>query len=254
MIKNKDLKKAELKIKRRKKIINLIKRNISIPKISKELNIAKSTIYYHYKKIKGRKYKKTKIPEDDKIIGEFMGIFAGDGNFFFDKNKYQYRISIFLHAIDDKIYAEYIKELVKSNFNKKMQEYKRENLLTLRIYSKGIYNMIKENLNLFPAKTYNICIKKPLNKMSKEFLTYFVRGIIDTDGHYKKDGRIVLCLVSKKMVDQVSIILKKFSIDNKIYIRNKKKNEKTQYELIIPRRYAKEYINKVGFSNKRKMR
>ncbi len=77
----------------------------------------------------------------------------------------------------------------------------------------------------------------------------FIRGIVDTDGHYKKDGRIVLCLASKKIVYQVSSILKKFNIDNKIYIR---KGERLHYEMIIPKRETVKYLKIIGFSNKRK--
>ncbi len=66
-------------------IVRLIKNNNSIPKISKKLNVSKSTVHHHYKKIKGPKYKKTVIPKEDSILGEFLGVFSGDGGFFLIK-------------------------------------------------------------------------------------------------------------------------------------------------------------------------
>jgi len=235
-----------------KEIIELIKEGISLNKISKKLNIPKSSIYYYYKKIKGRKFPKPIIPNDDKILGEFLGIFAGDGSFFYDKKRYNYTISIGLHAIDDRAYGNYIKSLIEKNFNKKVREYTKDNALTLVFYSKDIFKLIDKYLNLLPKKTYNIYIKKSFNSLSNDFLRLFVRGIVDTDGHHKKDGRIVLCLVSKRMIQQVSSILKSLSINNKVYIKNKKLPKRKQYELTIPKREVEKYIKIIGFSNKRK--
>lgn len=114
----------------------------------------------------------------------------------------------------------------------------KENGLTLKFYSKDIAKWIHEYLKLIPTKTYHVKLKKELKELSEDFLKYFVRGIIDTDGHHKKDGRIVLCLVSKEMVEQVSVILKELKIENKIYIRNRNPPEVMEYELTIPKRYT----------------
>lgn len=54
------------------------------------------------------------------------------------------------------------------------------------------------------------------------------------------------------MVEQISLALKNFSIENKIYKINKKPHEKTQYTLIIPKKESKKYMQIIGFSNKRK--
>ena len=102
-------------------------------------------------------------------------------------------------------------------------KYIRNNSLTLKVYSKDIYLMIKEYLNIFPIKTHNIHLIS-INHSDK-FLASFVRGLFDTDGHHKKDGRLVLCLTSKKLIDQISEILKnKFKINSKTYFRKTKEN------------------------------
>ncbi|MFW9880704.1 MAG: LAGLIDADG family homing endonuclease [Candidatus Thorarchaeota archaeon] len=237
----------------RDEIKSLIKNNVSIPQISKQLNVAKSTVYYHYKSIKGRKYSIPTIPEKDAVLGEFLGIFAGDGSLILSKD-YHYRISIYLHANDDREYANYIKELIQNNFNKKVREYINENSLHLTFYSVDIYYLIKKYVNLYPHKTYNIYIKNP-EKLSNKFLSYFIRGLFDTDGHHKKDGRLVLCLASKKMIYQMSEILKtRFKILSSVYKRNVKSPWKDQYELYIPKREVAKYRKEIGFSNKRKER
>ena len=80
---------SRLKKEMKQELINQIKKNNSINKISKELFLAKSTIYYYYRKIKGRKYKKLGIvTKYSKKEGEIVGIFAGDGSQYFEPKKY----------------------------------------------------------------------------------------------------------------------------------------------------------------------
>ncbi|MBI2109900.1 hypothetical protein HYT58_01860 [Candidatus Woesearchaeota archaeon] len=234
-------------------VLELIRGDNSINKIKELTGLAKSTIYYHYKKIKGKRWPIVTIPADDKILGEFLGIFAGDGSFFHRKKTGHYRIAIHLHAIDDKDYGAYIKGLIEKNFSKKVWEYYRPpNSLSLYFNSVDISNLIKNYLNLYPKKTYDIHLNKPLDGLPKEFLTYFVRGIVDTDGHVNKYGQIVLCLASKRMIEQISLILNKFDIKNKISIREKRPPEHLQYEVKMLRRDAQDYLKIIGFSNKRK--
>jgi len=192
----------------------LIKKGVSIPNISKFLNVGRSTIYYHYKKIKGRKYPLVNLSNNDKVKGEFLGVFSGDGNFFFDKNGHHYRICISLHAIDDKDYGFYLKEVIKKNFNKKVRVYfTKDNALRLVFYSKKIYQLIDEYLNIKGYKTLNISLKKSIFSLSDDFLTYFVRGVIDTDGHVNKHSQIILGLISKRLILQISNILKLYNVN-----------------------------------------
>lgn len=248
-----NLTKINQKLIKREKILNLINMGISIPKISKKLHVGKSTIYYHYRKIMGRKFPLVKIPNDDKVLGEFLGAFSGDGSFFFDRKIGHYTISIHLNSSDDKNYGFYLKDLIEKNFNKKVRIYfKPKKELLLVFYSREIFRLIDNYLNIKGNKTLNISIKKPLRYLSDEFLTYFVRGLMDTDGSMNKDSQILLCLISKKMILQVSEILKKVGIDNKIRQRKVRPNEHTLYELKILKKNAMKYLDRVGFSNKHK--
>jgi len=128
---------------RKNQIIALIKKDISIPVISNTLDVGKSTVYYHYKKIKGRKYALPKIPTNDMVIGEFLGAFAGDGSFFYDKKTGHYTISFHLHAKDDLQYGFYLKKIIEKNFDKKVRFYSKKNELRLSFYSKRILSLLK---------------------------------------------------------------------------------------------------------------
>ncbi|MFB6208558.1 MAG: hypothetical protein ABEJ56_00280 [Candidatus Nanohaloarchaea archaeon] len=71
----------------------------SVNYIMKILDIPKSTVYYHLKKEVGQKQKENsiEIPEESEIIGEICGVFAGDGNYYYDEKKCEYRIKIILN-------------------------------------------------------------------------------------------------------------------------------------------------------------
>jgi hypothetical protein len=238
----------------REQIIREIKKGISIPKICKKLQIGKSTVYYHYKKLKGKKYPKTIIPTNQRILGEFIGIFAGDGNRYYWKKNGAYSIRIYLHSIDDLEYSKYIAKLIEDNFNRSVSKYddKKFNKTTLKFYSKDVFYLLEDYLDLSQRKTKDLQIKRDINTLSKEFQKAFIRGIIDTDGHYKNDGRISISLIALKMIQQISNMLKALKIENKTYKIKKNPPENDLYELIIPRRFAPTYVSIIGFSNKRK--
>ena len=225
----------------------------SINAISRFLNLSKSTIYHYYKKIKGRKFKLAVVPADDKVLGEFLGAFAGDGGMFYDKKYWHYTISIYLHKTDDKLYSLYLKELIEKNFNKKVRVYIHAgSALRLTFRSKTIYKLIEDYLVTSGNKTLNISIKKPISELSDDFLIYFIRGLIDTDGHVDKYGKVILALISQNMIEQVAIILKKLGIDSKISLRKVRPNEHQLYAIRILKKDAGRYLSLIGFSNKYK--
>lgn len=236
----------------REEIITLIKQGISIPKISKKLGINKSKIYYHYKKIKGRKYSLEVLPSNNQVIGEFLGAFAGDGSCYYDKKRGHYTINFHLHAKDDKQYGLFLQKTIKKNFKKKVRSYSVKNELRLVFYSKKVFEFIEGYLTIEKNKTLNVSLRWPLNAFSKQFKASFVRGLFDTDGHVRQGGRLALGLISEQLILQVSNILKEFEIDNRIYLRKKLPNQHRLYELTIPRRYLATYLKRIGFSNKRK--
>jgi len=198
-------------MKKKDEIIRFIKEGNSINKIRKMTGCAKSTIYYHYKKIKGRKKKPVEISfEKERELGEFLGIFAGDGSFTLGKNSH-YKIRIHL-GFYEKEYADFLVKQLTTWFNKKPHIYykkyqNKDSSIDLHYDSKLIYNFLKEHLVWEGRKTYTVRLKK-LDLRKREFNLGFLRGLIDTDGnYYAPKRRISFSSTSKLLADQAEKII-----------------------------------------------
>jgi orotate phosphoribosyltransferase-like protein len=63
------------------KIIELIRKGLSLNRVANKLSRSKSTIYYYYKKLNKRRKLKVDFQNlTDKELGYLVGLFAGDGN------------------------------------------------------------------------------------------------------------------------------------------------------------------------------
>jgi hypothetical protein len=193
-------------------VINLIKKGESINKIRKITGLAKSTIYHHYKKIKGRKIKRIKFNFiNHNELGEFLGIFSGDGGFYKSK-KYHYSIRIHTGYYEEG-YKRYLSKKLPLWFNKKPHfyylKYKNKNSTIIFHYdSKKIYSLLREYLDWKGKKTYTVKLKN-LDLNNKKFNLGFLRGLIDTDGnYYEPKRRLSFSTVSRKLAYQVYKIIK----------------------------------------------
>ncbi len=66
------------------RVITLYKEGNSLKKLSKDLGIGESSLYYHIRKTYGRVYPEIKFnPTKQSELGEIIGAFVGDGNFFY---------------------------------------------------------------------------------------------------------------------------------------------------------------------------
>jgi predicted transcriptional regulator len=75
------------------KIIELIRKGVSLNRVANKLSRSKSTIYYYYKKLNKRRKLKVDFQNlTDKELGYLVGLFAGDGNLDFRKSNYSYRV------------------------------------------------------------------------------------------------------------------------------------------------------------------
>ena len=159
-----------LSLQVRNELVLLINRNVSINKISKKLNLAKSTIYYYYKKIKGRKIPlpKFEIGLSEKE-GEIVGIFAGDGSQYFNKKNYKYEVNVHFgqHNYD---YLLYVKKLYESFFNKKFFIVKEHKIpRRIRINSKAIFYYFDNYLTYKKSSKHNTVELRSL-EFPKKFL------------------------------------------------------------------------------------
>ena len=228
----------------------LINKNISLNNISKITNKSKSTLYHHYAKIKGRKFSKIKFNYTDEELGEFLGIFTGDGGFYFDKARYKYIIRIYTGLLD----KDYNNDLIKffnKIFDKKPHNYIKfkDNVCILTYHSKDIYLLLKKFLDWNGTKTYSINIKEP-NNYSKDFYIGFLRGLFDTDGNfYRPKNRVSYGTVSSKLAFQVNEIMNSLGFYPSLYI-NKKEGF---YTLNLHGKPAINFLESVQPRNKRKI-
>lgn len=241
---------ALLSSKIKDEISNRIKNGISINNISKDLNLGKSTIYYYYKKINGKKFVELQfIPKNSETEGEINGIFAGDGSQYYAAKRSSYQVNVHFGA-KNYWYACYVKELFEKFFNKKFRlRWESKTQLRLRTESKKIFNYFQNYLSY--DRHIKHCTVRLRNNCSFKFKIGFLRGMFDTDGCFKhvpeeKRTRIFYSTTSKTLAKQISVLLFKLDIQNSIYVRNREHiNEKTIYVVNIPKPATHKFINAV---------
>ena len=205
-------------------IKRLARQGESVNEIKDKLDLAKSTVYYHFKKEVGQKQKENqvKIPEDEEVKGEICGIFAGDGNFHHDNNGH-YRMQFFLNYNDE--YWKELKDFLSDKLRKEPMVFHNEekSRTVIRYSSKKLYEMIKEHLEWEDDKTVSIRLKN--QQESREFKSGFLRGLIDTDGYKeKKFRRYIYGTISRSLRDNFSEILDELDISHTTYKEKARKD------------------------------
>jgi hypothetical protein len=109
---------ARLHPDKKEKVVRLITAGVSIKQISATTGIAKSTICYYCKKIRGKKKEYPALKQEfSRVSGEIVGIFAGDGSQYFFNKSYHYEVNIHFGA-KNRAYAEYVENLFKCFFQR----------------------------------------------------------------------------------------------------------------------------------------
>lgn len=198
-----------------KEIENLIKDGKSLKKIAKITNLSKTTVYYHFRKLKGRtiKYPIFNFSSDEEL-GEVVGIFAGDGSLHFIPENYRYvvRIHSSLRNID---YLMHVKTLYERCFGVSFPVRKYKTRRFLEKNSKLIFYLFFNYLDFDPRNKSNTVKLK--NIFSKKFNKGFLRGLLDTDGTFCIDNegklRLVYYTSSKELSKRLKIIIKNFGFE-----------------------------------------
>jgi len=202
-------------------VLDHIKSGLSLNAISRKTGFAKSTLYYHYKKLLGCKYVRPFfVISASETEGEIIGAFAADGGSCIKDN---YRVAYFFGA-DEEGYARDFGELLEAYFHKKPFFYltKKHNIIRTGHRSKSIYYFLRTYLDWNPPKTYSVKLKR-LN-LSADFLKGFLRGYLDCDGYVGPYGAQFVG-VSKNMMYQINEILQKLGFTANISAyKNKNKN------------------------------
>lgn len=233
--------------------LSLIRQGVSLNKISKLTGLGKSTLYFHYKKIKGKKYSPIHINFVNKRdLGEFLGIFSGDGSFY-KNNTYHYLIRVYT-GYYEKQYADYLKKIFLNWFGKKPNIYisyfkgKKSSISTC-YSSKELYLLIRTYLSWEGKKTYSVRLKK-LDLNDREFNLGFIKGLIDTDGSfYAPKRRLSFSSVSKNLVSQVFSLIEFILKEPPNLNVTRKKGYHDLYTLTLHGEKAKKLINLIKPSN-----
>jgi len=233
----------------KKEIIKQIKDGVSLNKISRRYSIYKSTLYYYYKKIKGKRYISPYVkPNFSEIEGEIVGIFAGDGSQYFAKSNGNYQVNVHFGGKNIS-YAFHVKTIFENFFRKKFR-LQRESLnrLRLRTCSKDIFHYFKNYLH-YDRRIKHSTVKLISISIPLAFKIGFVRGIFDTDGSlryytYEKGPRAIFTTTSKQLANQINGILSEFSIKCSLRIQERVyRKEKPCYYIYIWKDSVDRFIN-----------
>jgi len=233
-----------------KRIIQLTKKGLTLNKITRILGKKKTTVYYHFRKIKGKTFKPIiLISKDKESIGEFIGLFAGDGSVYIT-NKYQYKTYLHFNVAEEVFVKDLIENVLVKLFGKSPMRFVYEHRLNLCYYSKNIHKLIEQYLiwDKNSRKTYSVRLKD--KSYPKKFIIGFLRGSLDSDGHFS-NKKISFASVSKELITNISEFLNELNIVHSIYLyKEKRKNRKNIYQIYVMRSEHKKFIKAINPRNK----
>ena len=244
----------------------LLYQGVSLNKISSKLGINKSTVYYHYRKLFGKRYKDIIFEfNSDEEIGEFIGVFVGDGCY--SKSKYShYNISFFFSG-DETQYVDSFSDFLLKSLGKRPLQYTSPsgpNKIILRYSSRPLIDFIMNYVYWGETrKSKSVSLRNDVHSYSREFHIGFIRGLLDTDGYAGKYRQVVFSTASPYLNTQTKEILDRFGIRYTQYINtyaNNKKMKKTggkwgpQYNLNIRGPHAVELIHLLHPRNQKRIR
>ncbi len=133
------------------------------------------------------------IPKKDSTLAELFGIILGDGGIA------KYQLTITLHRITDKKYAQYVVNLLKNLFVTKVSKNYRKSVVNIVVSSTNLIEYLLENGLKCGSKVKNQ-IQVPLwIAQNQQFRLQCVRGLVDTDGCVYIDKHIYKGKVYKSL-------------------------------------------------------
>ncbi len=230
----------------------------SLNYLSGLIGAGKPTIYYQVRKFKPRIKKDFIVNLNDFQIGELIGAFAGDGNYYHRKYDYKinksshYKIRYRLSSLTDIHYANYLIRLLKKlGLNPYIIKKKNGNCIELTVNSKSYIEFIQKFLIWEKDKTYSIRLKENLESYSNDFLRGFARGLMDTDGFLNPANSVCVC-ISERLIDNLSDIFIKFDMEITRTSVKRGENRRELFFVRVKRKSLEKYEESIGFSNEYK--
>lgn len=228
------------------KLISLIDNGMSLNTIAYTSGFPKSTVYHYFRKRKGRTIINPIINfENDKIMGEIIGIFTGDGSLYYDNKRYVYQVRIHFGGHNQE-YMNYVRSILKASFNKLWTLKKDNTKRVLELKSKMVYNLFLNELDFNPPKKSLTVFLQNIKTRSKEFKIGFLKGLLDTDGTICNScGKVAVYYTSSiNLANQISQLLNEFKIRNGVS-KIIRKNRNPEYQIKISRKDIKRYIHTI---------
>ena len=212
------------------KIFLLRDNNQSMNTIACNLNITRRVVSYHLAKKYGPLYTIKKVNthnllQDSEFLGEFLGIFCADGNFYYD---HKYKIRFFFSLITEHAYARFFYERLCLTLDKKPLWLQKQNCIVIQYASQELYNILVDYLCWKGRKSESISLKTMDHP--KHFLMGFIRGYFDSDGYTDKNHRqVTMFTISHEMAKQLSSILTRLEFKNSLFVKHKKMRSPLYY-------------------------
>jgi hypothetical protein len=225
--------------------IKVLAKDKSLNKIACVLSLPKSTVQYWYKNYSNYVHPQEIIIDfgNKEGIGEFIGIFAGDGNYTKD-SYYKHQIRIYINANDVR-YVNYLRGLFSKLFGKKPWIYTdvTNNVTVVRFVSKELIGFIYRYLLWEHTKTKTVRLVGGFEE-DKRFSTGFLRGLIDTDGYIDVRSRVAkFATISNSLADNIETALALLGIRFRRYCCiDKRPNRNPIFRITITKDFDK-FIN-----------
>lgn len=213
--------KPRLSLETKEELCNLIKEGKSLNQIKSLIGIKKTTAYYYMLKIKGRRYPVITLNlSNPLLVGKFVGVFAGDGSYSYNKKYTSYSLRIHFNRSEVDVISHYSKII--SALAKPPLVYTCKNVTSLKIQCKELANLLKNYLSWEKGmKTHTIHLNNKLIH-DKEFYRGFAAGLIDSDGYVRKGSpEVYYGTISPMLMENMKMIMEMFNIRYKIYIQNR---------------------------------
>ena len=240
-----------LTIIEKEKIKRLISQSNSLSSISEKLTKPKTTIYYHFKRLKGKTTSPTTIiSNNQELIGEFIGSFAGDG-YACKFSDYKYRVYIAFNITEERYVHDFTKNVLLQIFSKKPMLFRRKSCVLLCYYSKNIHILLHKYLTWDPngKKTYSVALRD--RNYSRSFLIGFLRGSLDSDG-YVSDKKISFATVSPGLKESITYALEKLHIKYSVHLyKEKRLNRKDIFHIFVSWKDHQKFLHLINPRNKK---
>jgi len=200
--------------------------------------------------------------EISKELAELVGIIIGDGNIY--QKHHKYRVGFVGDINNDKLYFNYIKDLIKKEWDKEARIFIGGRGIRIVINSKRICQMLINELKLpYGEGKYERAIIPEIIAKNWNLAKHTIRGIIDTDGSVfvSKKPRVAKypCIEISTNSDKLAIQLKRILEEKKFRV-NKIRRSTSKMSAGITNRIAlngksnlQKWLNEIGFSNPYKL-